>query len=112
LEIFMHIRRVIPWLLILAVLLAACRGSSDPIVEETPSPGVEETASSGVTPPPADTPAPALPPAAGQAGCTVVPVSSEPDPMIEELFPPVSDEDWVKGPGSARVTIIEYSDFQ
>jgi hypothetical protein len=111
-EIYMEIRRVIPWLLILAVLLAACRGTSDPVIDETPPPQVEATEPSEVTPPAANTPAPALPPAAGQAGCTVVPVSSEPDPMIEELFSPISDKDWVKGPESARVTIIEYSDFQ
>jgi hypothetical protein len=36
----------------------------------------------------------------------------DPDPTAESIFPPVSETDWVKGPASAKVTIIEYSDFQ
>jgi hypothetical protein len=107
----MQIRRAIPLLLFLAVLLAACRGTPEPVVEETPPPAAAETA------PPAATPLPVQPPqvsepAANTPGCTVVSTSSEPDPMIQELFPPVQPDDWVKGPEAARVTIIEYSDFQ
>jgi len=35
-----------------------------------------------------------------------------PGPTEESLFDPVSESDWVRGPDSAMVTIIEYSDFQ
>jgi hypothetical protein len=108
----MLIRRVIPWLLVLAVLLAACRGTTDPVIEETPPPAPETTLPPAATPLPADPPQVTAQPAAGTAGCTVVSMATEPDPMIEELFPPVQADDWVKGPETARVTIIEYSDFQ
>jgi len=46
------------------------------------------------------------------AGCTVVTKKPTPGPTAESIFPPVGDADWVKGPANARVTIIEYSDFQ
>jgi PBP1b-binding outer membrane lipoprotein LpoB len=106
----MYIRKIIPLLLFLAVLLAACEGTAEPVVEDTPVPAVEATMPPGPTAVPVDTPA--EPPSVSTPGCTVVPVSSEPDPMIEELFPPVGENDWVKGLETARITIIEYSDFQ
>jgi len=34
------------------------------------------------------------------------------DAALKELVPPVSDTDWVDGPSTAIVTIIEYVDFQ
>ena len=46
------------------------------------------------------------------SGCTVVTQKPTPGPTAESAFPPVSDTDWTKGPSTARVTIIEYSDFQ
>jgi hypothetical protein len=110
----MFIRRLIPLLLILAVLLTACGGTAALPGEDTPAPVVDTALPPSPTTPAADTPAapPASPPVNSVAGCTVVSTVSEPDPMIEELFPPVSANDWVKGPETARVTIIEYSDFQ
>jgi hypothetical protein len=110
----MFIRRLIPLLLILAVLLTACGGTAAPAAEDTPVPAVDTPMPPSPTTPAADTPAAALasPPVSSVAGCTVVSTNSEPDPMIEELFPPVSANDWVKGPETARITIIEYSDFQ
>jgi len=44
--------------------------------------------------------------------CTVITRKPTPGPTAESVIPPVSDTDWVKGPASAKVTIIEYSDFQ
>ncbi|MGQ0601765.1 MAG: hypothetical protein ACT4QE_08730 [Anaerolineales bacterium] len=35
-----------------------------------------------------------------------------PIPTAQSLFPKVSANDWQKGPATARVTIIEYGDFQ
>jgi hypothetical protein len=46
------------------------------------------------------------------SGCTVITQKPTPGPTAESIFPPVSDTDWVKGPATAKVTIIEYSDFQ
>lgn len=46
------------------------------------------------------------------AGCTVVSLVPEPNPTEVSLFPPIGDSDWVKGPDSAAVTIVEYGDFQ
>jgi protein-disulfide isomerase len=46
------------------------------------------------------------------SGCTVVTQKPTPGPTAESIYPPVTSTDWVKGPDSAKVTIIEYSDFQ
>ncbi len=46
------------------------------------------------------------------SGCTVISQKPTPGPTAASIFPPVSSTDWVKGPADAKVTIIEYSDFQ
>jgi protein-disulfide isomerase len=46
------------------------------------------------------------------SGCTVISKKPTPGPTAESVFPAVSNTDWVKGPADAKVTIIEYSDFQ
>ncbi len=46
------------------------------------------------------------------SGCTVVAKKPTAGPTAVSIFPPVSASDWVKGPADAKVTIIEYSDFQ
>lgn len=45
-------------------------------------------------------------------GCTVITQKPTPGPTQASIFPPVSDTEWVEGPASAKVTIIEYADFQ
>jgi hypothetical protein len=50
--------------------------------------------------------------AAPDSGCTVVAKQPTPGPTQASLFPPVTEADNVKGPDTAKVTIIEYSDFQ
>lgn len=35
-----------------------------------------------------------------------------PSATAQSVFPSVTDEDWQKGPATARVTILEYGDFQ
>ncbi len=79
-------------LLALVLLLTACRGK--PEIAVTPVPPTSTVSS------------------ASRAGCTVVSSIPTPGPTQPSLFPPVSDADWVHGPASARVTIVEYSDFQ
>jgi hypothetical protein len=53
-------------------------------------------------------------PVSGEAmpGCTAKSLFPTPNPTLEALFPTVSGEDWVRGPETASVTLIEYSDFQ
>lgn len=45
------------------------------------------------------------------AECRVV-AGRQPNPTLEALLPPPTDKDWVRGPATADVTLIEYSDFQ
>lgn len=46
------------------------------------------------------------------SGCTVIARQPTPGPTQESLFPSVTAEDHVRGPETAKITIIEYSDFQ
>ncbi len=46
------------------------------------------------------------------SGCTVVTQKPTPGPTPTSVFSPVSDTEWVKGPADARITLIEYGDFQ
>jgi protein-disulfide isomerase len=55
---------------------------------------------------------PSQAPQSPQSGCTVITQKPTPGPTAVSVFPPVSASDWTKGPASAKVTIIEYSDFQ
>jgi hypothetical protein len=101
----MSLKKIIPLLLVLPLVLAACRGAAE--AELTPTPPPADTT---VSIPEVSTPRPSPVVSGALASCTVV---SQPDNSeIEELFPPVSENDWVKGPETARITILEYSDFQ
>ncbi|MBL8045384.1 MAG: hypothetical protein JNL09_02530 [Anaerolineales bacterium] len=65
------------------------------------------------TPVAAPTPTP-LPPTATRipptAAPTVAPTTAPGGP--DSLFPPITEAEWQVGPANARVTVIEYSDFQ
>jgi len=117
-------------LLALTLLLAACTGAEQIDLESVSSAGgVEATPTETVAVQPTETPAeeskseetilePEVEQEASQLGtggftseCTLV--SSLPDPPQEyaELFG-VTEDDWVKGPEDATLTLIEYGDFQ
>jgi cyclophilin family peptidyl-prolyl cis-trans isomerase/protein-disulfide isomerase len=89
--------------LILSLIIASCQPNQDeevvlvPTETLTPVQDFERT-------PPAD-----LPPL---SNCTLI--SNQPDTGagVDSRFPPVSETDWVKGSSNARLTIIEYNDFQ
>jgi cyclophilin family peptidyl-prolyl cis-trans isomerase/protein-disulfide isomerase len=116
---------VIP-LLALSLLLAACQPAGDRATEVLQVTAAPQTAESPTAAPQpvnhqATTQAPTLTSAAtpGQASaaaqtanCTVVSRSNQANPDQASLFPAVTEADWVEGPATARVTIIEYSDFQ
>lgn len=63
------------------------------------------------TPAPTPTLTP-LPPTATPVPPTAVPTVQATASGPDSLFPPITNADWQSGPANARVTIIEYSDFQ
>lgn len=80
-----------------AALLAACAPAPTPAPTAAPSP-------SPVPPTPTRIPSPTATPAP----------SATPTPRATEVsvFPPVRADEWQKGPATARLTIIEYADYQ
>jgi len=62
-------------------------------------------------PPPSAT----LPPSLPQRTPTAAPAATQalpPTPSGESLFPKVTADDWQLGPANARITILEYGDYQ
>ena len=121
------------WLFVLlGLLLAACASGGKPIspASQPIVPGV------AAIPKPTDTALPTMPPetlptlppsptntpisapqpvsdsSGSMPGCTAKSLFATPNPTVASLFPPVSEEDWARGPKTASVTLIEYSDFQ
>jgi hypothetical protein len=110
------LKKIITLSVLLLVILAACQSTpasptSPP--EEQADPG-SITASTELPPLPVVSPTPANDQPASQAevNCTVVSREPTPGPTEQSLTPPVSETDWVHGPDDAKVTIIEYGDFQ
>jgi hypothetical protein len=113
---FMH-KKILTLLFAMALILAACQGA--------PANGEGEFPTE-VPPVPTNTALPPTPVAAatatgpnapagvtGVSQCTVVSRLIAPDPTEASLFPQASaSDDWMIGPETAAVTIIEYSDFQ
>jgi hypothetical protein len=94
-------KRFSPVVLSLALALTACTsGGQTPAPTESVAPQQDPTAEATRTA------------AAGQSGCTVVSQEPTPDPTLEALLPLPDENDWIKGPDDAHVTIIEYGDFQ
>ncbi len=97
-------RRISLLFLVLALILAACQSASP-----TAGPPTDTAAPTETSPPPTQAEAAS---SGDGAACTVVSLLPTPGPTEQSLFPPVSEADWVKGPDSAHVTLIEYGDFQ
>ena len=92
-------------LLLVAVLLGGCLQQPQATPTSTPTTAAQPTPTVGLTVPEESVILP-------DPGCTVVTLKPTPGPTQASAFPPISDTDWVKGPAEAKVTIIEYSDFQ
>jgi hypothetical protein len=117
-------RKWIYFAFLLAWSLTACSsGEKSPSLTALPKPTETfslklptKTASLTQALEPTDTPASTEEPipVSGESlpGCTVKSLFPTPNPTMEALFPPVSEGDWVRGPETASVTLIEYSDFQ
>lgn len=103
-------KRALPLLLLVAVLLAACGGQSTATKWASTSTKAAPTGTkSGATATavqPTAVPSPTVTPLPN--GCQTVSLLPPPDPA----FPAASKSDWVKGPETAKVTILEFSDFQ
>ncbi len=106
-------------LLVLTLLLTACGGTSKTEVAPTVAAAAEAEETVEVVPQEAPSPIPATqeeeesaPVTATDAVC--VPNAPKPTPSEEilEIFTPDPETDWIKGPETAAVTIVEYADFQ
>jgi len=101
------------------LLLSACQPAQTSTPSEATQPVSTGEATSAEAPQPADVtaepPKATLPLTASREpmnGCRVTGSSLQPNPTLVALFPAVTENDWVKGPSDARVTILEFSDFQ
>lgn len=101
---------------VIVVFLAACQSTpasptEQPQEQAQPSPAATSTE---LPPLPEVSPTPTEAQIVNQAdaNCTVVSKPPTPGPTAQSIIPLVSESDWVQGPEDARVTIIEYGDFQ
>lgn len=102
-------RKSIPLLLLLiAVVLSACL----PQTTATPAATLTATPNTGSNPVPTVALIPPSQQTLPDSGCTVVTKKPTAGPTAASIYPPITETDWVKGPADAKVTIIEYSDFQ
>ncbi len=98
-------KRIYPALILLTLLLSACSGA--PATRTGASIPTVVLASPTASPTPAPT---IVPPTSTPfaSGCQVTSLLPAPASTI----PPVTAGDWSRGPASAQLTIVEYSDFQ
>ena len=104
-------------LLLFSLATAACSGGTETPVE-TATQAVEVNTAEPIaetdiheTVLPESTESPELADLGLKPGCTVVSLQPTPGPELVTLFTP-TENDWVYGPETAAVTIVEYGDFQ
>ena len=113
---------------LLVILLAACGGATTtPAAEEEPAAASpteaqveEETEAEAVAQntPTTEMAEPTTAPAAEEQAAEAAPQQASgpatcaPLEIPDSLIPPVSDEDWAKGPATAAMTVLELGDFQ
>lgn len=98
-------RRFFPLLLLVMLVLAGCLPKAQLTPTNTPTSSIRPTQTVALI-------VPQVSPIPLDTGCTAVTREPTPGPTAESVVPPVSDTDWIKGAADAKVTIIEYSDFQ
>ncbi len=101
------------------LILAACQAATPTIIPRATNSNPTRTLAPTKTPVPtaAATSTPTIQPTlaitpSGPASCIIAPVIPVVDETVDQLIPDPSEEDWFFGVETARVTIIEYSDFQ
>jgi len=104
-------------ILIMVVLATLLLSACQPAQTATPNEATEATSAETplATDVTAEPPKATLPLAASgepMNGCRVTGSQLQPNPTLVALFPAVTENDWVKGPSDARVTILDFSDFQ
>lgn len=113
-------KRLLVLMILILFLLAACSGNGQTQVTDVPAPEKESEPTSEPTKveptkiEPTEEPsgASANQPATGpQMECTLVSDQPEAPAELVAIFG-VTENDWVKGPDTAAVTFVEYSDFQ
>ena len=103
------LRRLVFILFVLSMALAACQANQ----AGTQPTATQPTATTAPLPPTGETAAPPeMPEGVPMADCVPVSSNPTPEPTMAALLPPPQEGEWIKGPDSALVTIIEYSDFQ
>jgi hypothetical protein len=103
------LRRLVFVLFVLSMALAACQANQ----AGTQPPATQPAATMAPLPSPDEAvKPPEMPEGAPMADCVPVSFNPTPEPTLAALLPPPAEGEWIKGPDSALVTIIEYSDFQ
>lgn len=106
-------KTLIALLLMAALLVAGCQGSSNGTAGTATSQQSEAYASATPEPAAAATRVqPTVELAAAPPGCTVISPQPTAGPTEQSVFPQVEDADWKFGPTDAAVTFVEYGDFQ
>lgn len=100
-------------------ILAACQAATPTIIPRATNSNPTRTLAPTKTPLPtaAATSTPTTQPTlaitpSGPASCIVAPVIPMVDEIMDQTIPDPTEEDWSYGAETARVTIIEYTDFQ
>jgi hypothetical protein len=110
-------KRLLVFFILILLLLAACSGaepasvSDDSAPEAQPQPTEMEPTEAEPTKISAPKSDGDVAPAGLQMECTLVSNQPEAPAELAALFG-VTDDDWVQGPETAALTIVEYSDFQ
>ncbi|MBT3389251.1 MAG: hypothetical protein HN413_02470 [Chloroflexi bacterium] len=106
------LKKLLVPLLILPLMLAACSGETQASLEEAPV-AVADAASKveSIVEPVATEAAAESVPGEFTSVCTLVSAALDAPEEYAQLFG-VTERDWVYGPETAALTIVEYGDFQ
>jgi hypothetical protein len=105
------IKRLLVPLILFPLLLAGCSGAQPAVVSEDAAPAIAAPPEAKpAQPDPTATSAPQTT-TGPQMECTLVGDQPAAPAELVAIFE-VKEDDWVQGPETAAVTIVEYSDFQ